>query len=101
LDSRGEGVGADAIVKSNNHLTELNKMTFRKRDPELVTLFFIHEEVQISDDASEREVKEMTDNAVVTPDPDKPLLALKTTQFRIPKRKEFVEVLQKSMQRFK
>jgi len=26
LDSRGEGVGAEAIVKSNNHLTELNKV---------------------------------------------------------------------------
>lgn len=88
-------------MKSNNHLTELNKMTFRKRDPELVTLFFMHEEVSIPDNVSESEVKEMTGNAVVTPDPDKPLLTLKTTQFRIPKRKEFVEVLQKSMQRFK
>ena len=41
LDSGGKGVGATATVKSNNHLTELIKMTFRKRDPDLVTLFFV------------------------------------------------------------
>ena len=36
----GAGVGSQATVKSNHHLTELLKMTFRKRDPELITLFF-------------------------------------------------------------
>jgi hypothetical protein len=76
-------------------------MTFRKRDPELVTLFFMHEAVTVPDNASESELKEITDNAVVSPDPDKPLITLKTAQFRIPKRKEFVDILQKNMQRFK
>ena len=39
LDSGGQGVGSTAEVKSNHHLTELVKITFKKRNPELVTLF--------------------------------------------------------------
>lgn len=35
------GVGALALVKSNHHLTELIKMTFKKKDPELVTLYLL------------------------------------------------------------
>ena len=40
LDSHGKGVGAIATVKSNHHLTQLVKITFRRRDPNLVHLFF-------------------------------------------------------------
>eukprot|EP01038_Epipyxis_sp_PR26KG_P007641 gene7641-10401_t len=73
LDSNGEGVGSSAVVKSNHHLTELVKMTFRKKDPELVTLFFLGS-------ASKAD---------------------KTKLYRVSKRKEFVEALQKNMQRFR
>lgn len=41
LDAGGGGVGAAATVKSNHHLTELIKMTFKKKDPELVTLHLV------------------------------------------------------------
>ena len=40
LDSHGKGVGSIATVKSNHHLTQLVKITFKKRDPNLVHLFF-------------------------------------------------------------
>jgi hypothetical protein len=77
-------------------------MTFRKRDPDLVNLFFVHQEsVSIPDNASEAEVKDLAASSMASPDTDKPAIALKSKQFRIAKRKEFVEVLQKSMQRFK
>lgn len=76
LDSNGEGVGSPATVKSNRHLTELAKMTFRKRDPELVTLFFIS-------------AKSPENNG------------LKQRQYRVSKRVEFVQALQRNMERFK
>lgn len=69
LDSGGSGIGSKATVKSNHHLTELLKMTFRKSDPELICLFL----------GAEGKIR----------------------QYRVSKRKEFVESLQKNMQRFK
>jgi hypothetical protein len=63
------GIGSKATVKSNHHLTELLKMTFRKSDPELICLYLGPEG--------------------------------KIRQYRVSKRKEFVESLQKNMQRFK
>jgi hypothetical protein len=69
LDSQGKGVGSTATVKSNHHLTELIKITFKKRDPELVTLFY----------ASPR-----SGNSE----------GLKSHQYRVIKRKEFVDTLQ-------
>lgn len=39
--SKSGGVGSQAMVKSNHHLTELIKMTFKKKDPELVTLYLL------------------------------------------------------------
>jgi len=89
----GKGVGTTATVKANHHLTELLKMTFRKKvltqllthpltylltylqDPELITLFFLNDQ---------------------GPDQD-PV----TKMFRVSKRKEFVETLQRNMQYFK
>lgn len=72
IDSSGGGVGSLGRVVSNHHLTELLKMTFRKRDPDMVTIFFVSS----------------------NPEP-------KTKQFRVSKREEFVQCLQKHMQRFK
>jgi len=73
LDAGGGGVGSEASVKSNRHLTELIKMTFKKKDPELVTLFFVS--------------------------PDAP--QGKPRQYRVSKRQEFVTALQKNMERFR
>jgi hypothetical protein len=39
LDSKGQGVGSIGHVKSNHHLTELVKITFKKKDPDSVILF--------------------------------------------------------------
>jgi hypothetical protein len=71
LDSQGKGVGSTATVKSNHHLTELIKITFKKRDPELVTLFYASPQ---SDETA----------------------GLKSHQYRVIKRKEFVDTLQVS-----
>lgn len=67
LDSGGKGIGSTADVKSNHHLTSLIKITFKKRDPELVTLF-------ISDPTKEE--------------------GMKKHAYRVVKRKEFVATLQ-------
>jgi len=65
LDSGGGGVGSRGRVLSNHHLTELMKMTFRKQDPDTVTLYFVsYDRIP------------------------------KTKQFRVNKRKEFIECLQ-------
>lgn len=72
IDTSGGGVGSVGRVVANHHLTELLKMTFRKRDPDMVTIYF------------------------VSPHPEP-----KTKQFRVSKREEFVQCLQKHMQRFK
>jgi hypothetical protein len=69
LDSQGKGVGSTATVKSNHHLTELIKITFKKRDPELVTLFYASPQSEETD-------------------------GLKHHQYRVIKRKEFVDTLQ-------
>jgi len=71
IDSNGKGVGSEAIVKSNHHLTELVKMTFRKKDPELVSLFLQNGE------------------------------ELKSHQYRVPKKQDFLNILQKNLQKFK
>lgn len=68
LDSGGKGVGATAKVKSNHHLTELLKITYKKKNPELVTLYLA------------------TPGAVEGTE--------RTRQYRVIKRKEFVEALQ-------
>ncbi len=69
LDSQGKGVGAEAVVKSNHHLTELIKITFKKRDPELVTLFIANPGESEGD-------------------------GLKKHQYRLNKREDFVSTLQ-------
>ena len=48
LDAKGGGVGSDAIVEANHHLTELLKITFRKRDPELVNIFFVNLDANVN-----------------------------------------------------
>jgi hypothetical protein len=73
LDSGGKGIGSTADVKSNHHLTSLIKITFKKRDPELVTLF-------ISDPSKEG--------------------GMKKHAYRVVKRKEFVATLQVRLFRY-
>jgi hypothetical protein len=87
LDSKGEGVGSAATVKSNHHLTELIKMTFKKKDPELVTLFFA---------SNPGAVLTVVQSPTSPPNPN-----MKARRYRVSKRTEFVEALQKNMQRFK
>merc|ERR1711871_1754221 len=101
LDSGGDGVGANATVCSNNHLTELIKMTFRKKDPDLVNLFFLHTSGEDEGD-EHKDVQGNNDEAQQEQgNQSKQNMTLKPQPFRIAKRKEFIEVLQKNMQRFK
>ena len=104
FDSGGEGVGAEAVVKSNNHLTELIKMTFKKKDPDLACLYFVNLTPPIAA-VKEEEVKEGKDESGPSADSASPSgpgeVPLKMKQFRIAKRKDFIDVLQKNMMRFK
>merc|ERR1711968_283064 len=86
LNSGGEGVGAQATVCSNNHLTELIKMTFRKKDPDLVSLFFV---TSIDDEEMKAPVSATQGSNEDLPTPT---TTLKPQPFRIAKRKEFIEV---------
>jgi hypothetical protein len=90
LDSNGGGVGTEALVKSNHHLTELVKLTFRKRDPELLTLFVTHDVIG-AEDAEDLDVKSRGTAPT----------AMKVKQYRLVKRNELVEMLQTYMKRFK
>ena len=63
-------------------------MTFRKRDPELITLHFITTEAPSQDELSPLETATATSTAV---DVTK---SRKTSQFRVVRRQEFIEVLQ-------
>ena len=79
MDSGGGGAGSQATVESNHHLTELLKMTFRKRDPELITLFFVGAVAQ-----GEEETVGAT-----------------TLLCRVTESRAFVSALQRRMERFK
>lgn len=72
LDSGGQGVGSVGLVKSNHHLTELIKITFKKKDPDGVILF--------------------------TSVPGKDL---KPHSYKVAKRGDFIKTLQEKMKRFK
>ena len=77
-------------------------MTFRKKDPELITLFFVHTENTPSIFPNPEEIKESTtEPSVPSADTEKPNISLRPIQYRIGKRTEFVDALQKKMQRFK
>jgi hypothetical protein len=77
-------------VKSNHHLTELVKLTFRKRDPELLTLYVTHD-VEGAEAAEDLDAK----SRGAAPS------AMKIKQYRLVKRNELVEMLQTYMKRFK
>jgi len=81
------GVGGQATVVLNEHLTQLLRMTFRKRDPEMVTMYF-------SADGSE-------DNYNAFKDDEDSTSAERIRRYRVSKRAELVSALQKNMQRFK
>ena len=92
LDSHGKGVGAIATVKSNHHLTQLVKITFRRRDPNLVHLFF---STGLPGDPVASGDGDTPGNG--TPPP--PMLREKS--YRLSKTMQFVEALQANMKRFK
>jgi hypothetical protein len=96
LDSGGGGVGSLSTVKSNHHLTELVKLTFKKKDPELLTLFVANSMLMTPDeDVGEEGLDEKTRGGTT------PAIAPKQKQYRVTKRDELVDVLQKYMRRFK
>lgn len=72
LDSKGQGVGSVGLVKSNHHLTELIKITFKKKDPDGVILFI-----------------------------SSPGVEPKPHSYKVAKRNDFIKTLQEKMKRFK
>lgn len=64
-------LGSECVVTSNHHLSELVKMAFKKRDPDLVTLFLLSTE------------------------------GTQSKRYRIGRKNDFVAVLQHNMLRFK
>ena len=99
LDSHGKGAGSMATVKSNHHLTQLIKMTFRKKDPNLVHLFYSTGQTAGtagtagSGDTGEGEGEGGGGGA------EEPMLKEKV--YRLSKTKQFVAALQNGMKRFK
>jgi hypothetical protein len=89
LDSGGGGVGSVSTVKSNHHLTELVKLTFKKRDPELLTLFVASSFPGMPEDDGDEALDEKQRGG-----PPKPAVAPKQKQYRVSKRDELVDVLQ-------
>ncbi len=81
-------VGASATVVSNDHLTQLLRIAFRKRDPNLVSLHFKSDGIDLNDSGADANVQR---------DPNKECIR----RFRVSKHAELVAVLQKNMQRFK
>ena len=82
-------LGSEYVVKSNHHLSELVKIAFKKRDPDLVTLFLLSSLTEV----------------VEAPGGDgAPVGGAGQTRFmkyRIARKGDFVAVLQHNMQRFK
>ena len=81
------GVGGQATVVLNEHLTQLLRMTFRKRDPEMVTMYF-------STNGSE-------ENYNIDEDDEDSTSVERVRRYRVSKRAELVSSLQRNMQRFK
>lgn len=71
-------LGSECVVTSNHHLSELVKMAFKKRDPDLVTLFLLSTEAAAGADSGTR-----------------------SKRYRIGRKNDFVAVLRHNMQRFK
>lgn len=94
LDSGGGGVGSVSTVKSNHHLTEFVKLTFKKRDPELLTLF-VANAMTPDEDMDETGLDEKQRGGA------KQTVKPKQKLYRVTKRDELVEILQKYMKRFK
>ena len=88
LDSGGAGVGAEATVKSNHHLTELAKLTFKKKDLESLTLFVTNNNpigTSLGDDMVDSLDNKSRGSSQLT---------TKAKEYRVAKRDELVDVLQ-------
>jgi hypothetical protein len=80
-------VGATAEVTLNVHLTQVLRMSFRKRDPEMITFVFASDGTPATVDVDEDDADSTETERV--------------QRFRVTKRKELIEALQTKMQRFK
>ena len=81
------GIGSEATVVLNEHLTQLIRVTFRKKDPEMINLFFKNDGSIVNSSIREDE-EDSTDEERIR-------------RYRVSKRAELVETLQRNMQRFK
>lgn len=86
-----EGPRSPGLVKSNHHLTELQKMTFLRRDPTLVTLHYLAFEGP-------------TDQAVATSGaaelPSSPKTKRNEYRFAMEDKETFIRLIRGALQRF-
>ena len=98
-------MGSDAVVRSNNHLTQLLKMTFRKKSPESISLFFVRGTFDDDGDVEEELLRGESDengNSGIKTDAEIEIeLGEVVRKYRLSRRKDFVDALQKNMARFK
>ena len=87
LDSAGNGVGSEATVKSNHHLTQLIKMTYKKKNPNMVSLFVSKGSTNLGESATDGKTGGDVE--------------MKEKKYKLSKPREFIEALQTNMQRFK
>lgn len=84
-------------VKSNHHLSELLKMAFRRRDPDLVTLFVLAGSVE-----GGLQPPPASDGGSAATAPESPgAPATKAKRYRVARRGDLIQVLQRNMERFK
>lgn len=90
------GPTSPGLVKSNHHLTELQKMTFMRRDPALVTLHYLAPE------GSQEEEEEGGDASSVSPPKDAAGPATKRNVYRfdLDDKEAFIRIIRGALQRF-
>lgn len=81
-------MGSLSTVKSNHHLTEFVKLTFKKKDPELLTLFVASSMPMPDNDADVDALDEKQRGGGY------PVIEPKQKQYRVAKRDELVDILQ-------
>ncbi len=87
---RAGGRAGQGRVKSNHHLTELARMTFLKKTPDVITLYFRRGGV---------EAEGGREGGVEDGSPKKE--DLKGRAYRVARKEEFIGALQGRLQRFK
>lgn len=89
-----DGPRNPGLVKSNHHLTELQKMTFMRRDPTLVTLHYL------AGDEQEQSAEPESDESRVKEAPSTPETKRNVYRFAPDDKEAFIRIIRGALQRF-